>query len=145
MTETKKEDLKVDPDGMTPERICELYSSLTAWGVDINGVRERFLEDDRLYIRSLKRFADGSCLKRLDKALTDHDPASAYEAAHMIKGTTATLNLKPLYDIVCKITRGLRQDDLSTLDEDYRQLCAAYAQLCEMICQISTDFQRRKQ
>ena len=43
-----EESIKPDPNGMTPERICELYSALIAWGADIKGARERFLEDDEI-------------------------------------------------------------------------------------------------
>ena len=131
---TNEESIKPDSNGMTPERICELYCALIAWGADISHARERFLEDDELYIRCLRRFADGSFFVRLDKALQSHDGAGAYEAAHVIKGTTGTLNLKPLYDIVCKITQGLRgQGWYEELEADYQELCECYAQFCSMI------------
>ena len=129
-----EESIKPDPNGMTPERICELYSALIAWGADIKGARERFLEDDELYVRSLKRFADGTFIRRLDNALKGNDTTSLYEVAHVIKGTTATLNLKPLYDIVCRITQGVRrQGRYDALEEDCRELYACYAQFCSMI------------
>ena len=111
---------------------ARLYAALEQWGVDVSGARERFLEDDGLYIRCLRRFAGEQTMDRLEDAIRRNDLEGAYEMAHLIKGTTGTLNLTPLYDMVCKVTHRLLHNDMEGFEEDYGRMRELYAGFCSL-------------
>ena len=97
---------------------------LDAWGADISGGMERFLYDEALYMKCLRRFPMDPAFEKLDQAVRGKDGDGAYEAAHTLKGTSATLNLTPFYRTICRVLKDLQGSDAAGFYLDYAELAA---------------------
>ncbi|MBR2528467.1 MAG: Hpt domain-containing protein [Blautia sp.] len=101
----------------------ELLDRLDLWGADVQGGMERFLYDEELYVKCIRRFAEDPAMEALKEAIQNKDRQAAYEAAHTLKGTSATLSLTPIYEAVKKIVDELNEDgDLTGFKEDFQKL-----------------------
>ena len=118
------------------EKSEHIFYRLAEWGCDIEGGRERFLEDDELYLKCLKRFAKDPGFLNLKCAVQEKDWKGAYEAAHTLKGTSATLNVSPLYQIIKRVARQVeegKKPDEEELGEQMKTLGKAFSEYCSRI------------
>lgn len=95
---------------------------LSDWGADISGGMDRFLYDEALYMKCLKRFPADPAFERLDEAVKKKDSENAYEAAHTLKGASGTLNLIPFYRILSRVLKDIQGKDTAAFYLDYMKL-----------------------
>lgn len=83
----------------------------------------------------LKYVDDGTC-KELAEAISNRDWATAFRAAHTLKGIALNLGFDALYTVSFKLTEALRGDkpltDMSlwaAVDEKHKQIVEAIAQI----------------
>ena len=114
----------------------QVFSRLREWGCDVSGGLERFLEDEDLYIRCLKRFSHDPALINLQEYVKDENWKGAYEIAHSFKGSSGTLNLTPLYTASNELTSMLDGDyapDKDKIDEQVKKLTGLYSDYCHAV------------
>lgn len=85
---------------------------LKAAGVDYDGALARFMGNEGLLTRFLKKFLDDPNFLGLQSALEQGDTEAAFRAAHTLKGVAGNLSLTELYDKAAKISEVLRGGDL---------------------------------
>ena len=122
---------------MTDEEAERIYSRLEDWGCDVTGGLERFLDDDELYLRCLRRFAHDPSFINLQAAIREKDWKRAYESAHSLKGSSGTLNLTPLYEATRRMTTLLSSKNM-TLEQKgvtdlLQELGELYSEYCRRI------------
>ncbi len=100
----------------------QLLEKLKDWGIDLNGVRARFLNDDALYLDCLQEFSQDTCFEELDTAVQAQEYAAAFEHAHTLKGVAGNLGLIPLYDALSDLTECLRAQNYGRLEDVYQQM-----------------------
>ena len=83
----------------------------------------------------LKYVDDGTC-KELAEAITNRDWATAFRAAHTLKGIALNLGFDALYTVSSELTEAMRGDKPLTdmglwtaVDEKHRQIVEAIAQI----------------
>lgn len=91
--------------------MSELLNRLSAYGVDIPSVLDRFVGDEELYDKCLFMFFEDKAFSELSAALNAKNYQLAFESAHTLKGVSANLGLTPLYDAICKVVEALRIGD----------------------------------
>ena len=86
------------------------------------------------YERLLSRFPDEPHFRRMRDAVRRRDAASAYEAAHALKGAVGNLSMYRLYSSLCPLVDELRKGSLKDADAlmeriegDYNEVVAALA------------------
>lgn len=102
---------------------------LEAYGVDYQTTMDRFMGNEKLYLRLLDMLFADTNLEKLGTALEAGDLPSAFEAAHTLKGVVGNMGLTPLYQAVCAIVEPLRA----------KAPCAEYPALYQT---IRTEFRR---
>ena len=115
------------------EVVQGLFLTLEAWGVDIPDALNRFLEDEGLYLKCLLRVTQNDLFITLPDAVEHGNLLLAFECAHTLKGTCATLNLAPLFEILREITENLREGQIpeKTLMERFQKVYGEYCGIVE--------------
>lgn len=82
---------------------------MTAYGVDYALTMERFMQQERMYVRILGMLFKDESLPALQKAVEEKNLEAAFQAAHTLKGVSGNLGLTSLYEAVCEIVEPLRR------------------------------------
>lgn len=81
---------------------------LEEYGVDYAPTMERFMGNEKLYIRLLDMFFKDDNMQKLGTAISQQDYTAAFEAAHTLKGVVGNMGITPLYTAVCAMVEPLR-------------------------------------
>ena len=79
-------------------------------GYDVTRALHRLLNDEVFYLSLLKKFSRDTNFSDFKKAMSEKDYAAAFEAAHKLKGSAATLGLTPVVLSLSKVLDDLREN-----------------------------------
>lgn len=85
-------------------------AELRAAGVDVEDVLGRFMNNETLMERFLKRFLQDENFERLKTEIKNEEKQGAYEASHTLKGVCGNLSMTELYRLFSKQVEALRGD-----------------------------------
>ncbi len=114
--------------------MTDLMKKLSAYGVDIPSVMERFVDDEALYEKCLYIFFDDKAFSELNDAIKSNSYQEAFDSAHTLKGVSANLGLTPLYDAICHLVESLRRSEYESAQQQYSSI---YAELEKLIKAVS--------
>ena len=77
-------------------------------GLDYNSAMERFMNNEGLLERFLKKFLTDVSYTQLAEAMERHDEQAAFQAAHTLKSVCGNLSLQSLYEPVNILVEDLR-------------------------------------
>ncbi len=89
----------------------KLLHALGDWGADIPAALQRMMDDADFYSRMLTEFAADPQLWKLSADLRKGDYNEAFQCAHSLKGAAASLELRPLYEVLGSICDMLRRPE----------------------------------
>ncbi len=95
---------------------------LKAMGCDIDGVMERFLNDEEFYFECYDQVMDDPGFGLLKEALEQGNAREAFEYAHTLKGIVANLGLTSLLEKIREIVEPLRIGETEGLLGKYKEL-----------------------
>ena len=107
---------------------------LTAYGANTKEGLQRCMNNESFYLRLVKMIPGDTNFQKLYDAVDTGDLASAFEAAHAIKGSTGNLALTPIFVPVSEITELLRartETDYSAFIDAIRDGRDRLQALCE--------------
>lgn len=114
----------------------EIARTLESVGILWPEALDRFLNNEPLLLRMLKRFSQEESFAQLCRALNDGDVSAAFAAAHSLKGVAGNLSIQPLYLLASEMTETLRAGHLQEataqlpiLQEQYNQTVQALSAL----------------
>ncbi|MEF9839737.1 MAG: Hpt domain-containing protein [Lachnospiraceae bacterium] len=99
-----------------------MLKKLEEYGVNINEIMERFIDDVDLYKTCFVSFINDESFANLGKALEEKDYEKAFEFAHTLKGITGNMGFTPLYKILCHMVDALRQEQYTGLEDFYKEV-----------------------
>lgn len=102
--------------------MSKLLEKLSAYGVDIETVMERFVDDEELYKDCFIMFINDEGFSKLGESIRKKDYVSAFDYAHMLKGVSANLGLTRLLKEICNIVEPLRHEEYDNLDKQYEDM-----------------------
>ena len=88
-------------------------SHLTAAGIDISDALPRFMGNEALLERFLKKFLQDENYRRLQDAVRDGNLEGAITASHTLKGLCGNLSLSRLYSLFARQVDFFRSDGLA--------------------------------
>lgn len=88
-------------------------------------IKSCFTNEDSL-LRFVKKFKDDKSFEELDSALKKDDAATAFRAAHTLKGVCANLEFNSLFDILSRMDRLLKEGDISKAKQLFTELEKQY-------------------
>lgn len=114
--------------------VNEKIMKLADCGFEIEETLERFLSNEALYLRFLKKFLEDTNYQKLRESLDEKDYEEAFSYAHTLKGVTGNLGISCLYQPLAAIVDALR----AKTEE-------SYAKVPELLVQVSENYERCKQ
>lgn len=110
-----------------------LLNELETWGADIAGALERFMDNEELYLKFIKKFQSGTDIEDLTKAVSESDWENSLHIAHTLKGVTGNFGFTKLYQGFSEIVDDIRAETYTGISEKYEQVKKDYQDVCEII------------
>ncbi|MCM1568646.1 MAG: Hpt domain-containing protein [Roseburia sp.] len=79
---------------------AQVKEELVGIGIDLEGAMNRFLNNEALLEKFLKKFLQDPNYNALLSAVESGSCEDAFRAGHTLKGVTGNLSLQPLYECV---------------------------------------------
>ena len=83
-------------------------ASLEKLGADVDNTLHRFMENEALYLKFLKKFQDDQSFSNIQKYLEEQNAEEVFKSAHTLKGVAANLGLDPVARYASDLTEMLR-------------------------------------
>lgn len=110
---------------MTENQLARLREA----GFDIDGALERFMNNDTMYEKYLRKFFDDKNYGLLVNAIAEGNKKDALSASHTLKGTSANLSFTGLYKICSAQVDAIRAgewddavDMMKTVTDEYENV-----------------------
>lgn len=97
--------------------VCKL---LEEHGFDVEGTMKRFLNNDALYMKCLKKFLDDQSFEVLKASYESGNCEEAFKAAHTMKGFVSNLGINRLYEAINPMVEKLRVGNMDIAEELHR-------------------------
>lgn len=109
--------------------MSDYLDKLSANGVDVSGTMERFMNNEDLYKRILKKFTSDTSFADAVRAKEEGNDEETQMHIHTLKGVSANLGLTPIFAITDEMMQHFRSgapqaayDLFGPLEEKYQQL-----------------------
>lgn len=110
----------------------EKRKNLETAGIDVQSALERFMDNEMLLERFLKKFLDDPNYGKLKEAQVAGDREGAVTASHSMKGVCGNLSMTELFDLLTRQVGLLRAEDwegamalMPGIDRAYEETCRA--------------------
>ncbi len=102
-------------------------------GVNMKSAMERFMNNEDLLVRFLKKFSQDPNYGRLKEAMAEKRYEDAFKAAHTLKGLCGNLSLESLFDVVSQEVELLRSKQYSEAEEALPEVIQEYEKTIEIL------------
>lgn len=107
-------------------------------GADVETTVKRFMGNEAMYEKFLKKFTDNSNYSGLAESLEAGNYEEAFKCAHTLKGVSANLGLDPIYKASSDLTEEFRgkpgeEVDNARVQEIWQELQSAYQTFEELL------------
>ncbi|MDE6024666.1 MAG: Hpt domain-containing protein [Lachnospiraceae bacterium] len=114
----------------------EFKNKLIDANVDLEGAMERFMNNEAMYEKFLKKFANETIYAQLASAVEENDTDKAFAAAHTLKGVCGNLSLQGLFEVVSKQVECFRAKQMEEGAAMMPQVTAEYDKIMALIQDI---------
>jgi HPt (histidine-containing phosphotransfer) domain-containing protein len=114
----------------------EIRNLLVAAGVDVDSVMERFLNNEALLERFMRKFQNDPNYKELLEAVEQKDNERAFAAAHTLKGVSGNLSLAALQKQVSDQCECFRAGEFEAGAALMPKVTAEYQRVVEALIKI---------
>ncbi len=113
-------------------------SKLIESGADVESTLKRFMGNEAMYEKFLKKFTDNSNYSGLEESIRAKDYEEAFKCAHTLKGVSANLGLDPIYKAASDLTeevRGKANDEVNgeRVQEIWQELQKTYQLFSDLL------------
>ena len=113
-----------------------VQTELEGAGVNVEETLRRFMNNEMLMIKFLRKFVDDENMNKLRTLIADkHSPEVLFVAPPLI-GVSGNLGLIKLYEIFSRMCQDCRNDQYEDLDGLFAQAEANYSKVVEAIKKI---------
>ena len=106
---------------------------LTNAGIQVDEVLARFMENEALLNRFLKKFLEDTTYDQLFLAIKSKNMEQAFQMAHTLKGVSGNLSMISLFQLVSLQTDLLRQNEMEKAIDLMPEVTEAYETVKEAI------------
>lgn len=102
---------------------------LEDYGVDVKEGLNRCMNKEDFYLKMVGMALKNDYFNKLGDALAKNDLASAFEAAHALKGVMGNLSITPIYKPLAVLTEKLRAKEAADYVSMYEPIRDIYERL----------------
>lgn len=110
-----------------------LREKLLDAGVNIETAMERFMNNEKLLEKFLKKFPQDPNYEELLVAVAEKRYEDAFKAAHTLKGVCGNLSLESLYENVCTVVELLRNGEGEEIETALPNVKAEYERVVAIL------------
>lgn len=106
----------------------ELFNAIN---IDIQSMMDRFMNNEELYLRFLRKFPNNAQFIELHEQIASDDRKNALVSSHNLKSFTGNLSLSKLHQLFSTQVRQMRENDwdsavslMKDIDEEYNRIVA---------------------
>ncbi len=114
---------------------AEQKKMLEEKGFDVDGTMKRFLNNEALYLKCLRKFLDDPSYDKIKEAYSNGNCKEAFEGAHTMKGFVSNLGINEMYHVLIPMVEKLRVQDMN-LDMEMKQLETLYQDTYNIIQEL---------
>ena len=115
----------------------ETRSALLSLGMDLDQTLARFVGNEALLLKFLKRFLEDKTYGQLTQALAERDAEAGFHAAHTLKGVAGNLGLGGVFNAISPMVEALRSANPDSAGAMFEEVAAQYALAIQTIQAIS--------
>lgn len=104
----------------------EQSNALQEAGIDLKSGMARLMNNEKLYLKILKKFPKDGSYAKLMEASEQGDAAAAVSASHTLKGVCGNLAIQKLYELTTRQVNLFRAGDSETAFKMNGDIIAAY-------------------
>lgn len=116
--------------------ICDKREELEAAGIRVNETLKRFMGNEQLMERFMKRFADDRTMDSLEAHIEAGNWEEAFKNVHTLKGVVGNLGMEELYQCASVLTEKLRAQDIGCVPEQFTELKTLYIRMIAVIAEL---------
>lgn len=110
----------------------DVKQKLVANDFDVDGAMARFLNNEALYFKCLKKFLADPNFEKLLEAKRNNDVEEAFKAAHTMKGFLSNLGINKMYKPLEPVVEKLRSGNID-VDEELKELEVLYKETYDIV------------
>lgn len=111
-------------------KLREFYEQI---GSDYQPVLDRFLGDERILEKFVRRFLEESTFGQLEEAVQKQDYQAVECEAHALKGVCANLGFERLREVCGELVSCVRENRSQDVTEDFPRVAEQYGIVCKAI------------
>ncbi len=111
---------------------ANVRATLEGNGFDVDGTLKRFLNNEALYTKCMKKFLDDKSYGELQEAFKAGNCDGAFKAAHTMKGFVSNLGINEMYHLLIPMVEKLRAGNMDVAPE-MEQLDGLYSKTRKII------------
>lgn len=115
---------------------AEKKRALVEAGVNVDGALDRFMGNEALLCRFLKKFLDDANFENLKTAIEQGDEQAALAASHTLKGVCGNLSMPALFELFTAQVAAYRAGDARAAAEMMDKIRPAYDAVCAAIREL---------
>lgn len=115
----------------------ELQQMLKENGFEVMNTMDRFMQNEELYFKFLKKLTEDGNFEGLKKALADKDYQKAFGHAHTLKGVLANLGIEDAYRKIIPLVEALRHEETDGLEDRMKEFSDSYEKASKIIETLS--------
>ena len=112
---------------------AQLQQALTLRQTDLQGVLNRFYNDEDMYIACLKAFLEDPTVAELNAAISQQAWDDAFTAAHALKGVAGNMGFVPLMHATGQLVILIRGGRIKELSTGLEQVNSYYRDITDAI------------
>lgn len=112
------------------------HEQLTAAGINVEMALERFMGNEMLLERFLKKFPEDPNFEKLEDAMEKGDRESALQAAHTLKGVCGNLSMESLYAELDLQVKAMRAENWQEAQERMSGIARMVREVCQTLQNI---------
>jgi len=105
--------------------------------MDLEQTLARFVGNEALLLKFLKRFLEDKTFEQLTQAIAGKDAEAGFHAAHTLKGVAGNLGLGALFNAISPMVEVLRGSDPGSAGAMFEEVSVQYALAIQTIQTIS--------
>lgn len=113
----------------------QFKNQLQGAGVDVKGALNRFMNNEGLYERFLRKFPADTSYQNLLTSIENSDYEEAFRAAHTLKGVAGNLGfdnlltyIVPLVEVFRDKNSDIPADQIQGAKDEYQKICTIIAE-----------------
>ena len=115
---------------------AKVKEQLVSAGINVDSALERFMGNEALLMRFLKKFLDDPNYEKLCAAVDSGDQEAALTASHTLKGVCGNLSMEGLFDLLTCQVRAFREGAWEEAVGMMPEIRQRYSQVAELIRKV---------